>query len=363
MNPLRTRRAGAALRRIAFLVPGITLCLAIALVAVLAQAAELRWLHRAWLEPVALSILLGVVVRLLFQSRPGCFQSRPVCLPGIAFSARTVLEVAVVLLGASVSLRLLAVAGPWLLLGVAVSVGLSLAGSYLLGRLLGLSRNQATLVACANSICGNSAIAAVAPVIGADADDVAASVTFTAVLSIVVVVGLPFLAPLLHLSPMAYGVLAGLTVYAVPQVVAATAPVGAVAMPAGALVKLTRVLMLAPAIAGVAALSKAYPNAAITGTVDLRTGAGSWRMPVPWFVMGFTLLMVLRATGLLGEGLAHGAALLSIWLTGLSMAALGLMVDVRTVFRAGSRISAAAILSILLLGGIGCLLLRLLGLA
>ena len=316
---------------------------------------ELRWLHRAWLETVALSILLGVVARLLFPSRPAW-------MPSIAFSAKNVLEVAVVLLGASVSLKLFGAIGPWLLMGVAAAVGLSLAGSYILGRLLGLSRNEATLVACANSICGNSAIAAVAPVIHADAEDVVASVTFTAVLSIVVVVGLPSLAPLLHLSPIAYGVLAGLTVYAVPQVVAATAPVGAVAMQVGALVKLTRVLVLAPAIAGVAALLKAYPNAATAGTMDLRTTSSGSRMPVPWFVMSFVLLMLLRATGLLNEGLSHGAAQLSIWLTGLSMAALGLMVDVRTVFRAGSRISATATLSILLLGGISCLLIRLLGL-
>ena len=341
MSLVRTWQQGSGLRWIASLLPGIALCLAVTLLAILVQAAELRWLHRAWLETVALSILLGVLARLLFRSRPAC-------LPGIAFSARTVLEVAVVLLGASVSLGLLGAAGPWLLLGVAASVGLSLAGSYLLGRLLGLSRNQATLVACANSICGNSAIAAVAPVIG---------------LSIAVVVGLPSLAPLLHLSPMAYGVLAGLTVYAVPQVVAATAPIGSVAMQAGALVKLTRVLMLAPAIAGVAALSRAYPNAAIVGTIERHTIPPGRRLPVPWFVIGFALLMALRATGLLGEGLAHGAAQLSIWLTGLSMAALGLMVDVRTVFRSGSRMSAAAILSILLLGGIGCLLLRLLRLA
>ena len=336
------------------LAPGIILCLAVALAASGVEALELRWLHHAWLETVALSILLGVVLRLV------CPQP-PACTAGITFTAKTVLEVAVVLLGASVSLRLLGAAGFWLLGGVAAAVGLSLAGSYGLGRLLGLSRNQATLVACANSICGNSAIVTVAPVIGADAADIAASVTFTAVLSVAVVVGLPALAPLLHLSPMPYGVLAGLTVYAVPQVVAATAPLGAVAMQFGALVKLTRVLMLAPAIAGVAALSRFYPNAAIAGTEDRRE-TGRRHLPVPWFVAGFVLLMLLRAAGLLGDGLAHGATLLSISLTGLSMAALGLMVDVRTVFRAGPRIGAAAVLSILLLGGIGCLLIRLLGL-
>ena len=84
---------------------------------------------------------------------------------------------------------------------------------------------MATLIACGNSICGNSAIAAVAPVIGAEGKDVAAAIGFTAVLGVGVVLGLP----LCCRSPSApdaraFGVFAGLTVYAVPQVLAATTP-------------------------------------------------------------------------------------------------------------------------------------------
>ena len=89
-------------------------------------------------------------------------------------------------------------------------------------RLLGLPLRMSILVACGNSICGNSAIAAVAPIIDADGDDVASSIAFTAVLGVVVVLGLPLLVPLLKMSLTQYGVLAGLTVYAVPQVLAAT---------------------------------------------------------------------------------------------------------------------------------------------
>jgi hypothetical protein len=71
---------------------------------------------------------------------------------------------------------------------------------------------MAILIACGNSICGNSAIAAVAPVIGADGNDIASSISFTAVLGVVVVLTLPLLAPVLHLTLTQYGVLAGLTV-------------------------------------------------------------------------------------------------------------------------------------------------------
>src|SRR5690606_16194235 len=102
------------------------------------------------------------------------------------------------------------------------------------------------LIACGNSICGNSAIAAVAPVIGARDDEVAASIGFTAVLGIVAVLVLPVVAGLLGFSEARFGILAGMTVYAVPQVLAATSAAGAVALHFGTIVKLVRVLMLGP---------------------------------------------------------------------------------------------------------------------
>ncbi len=97
-----------------------------------------------------------------------------------------------------------------------------LAVSFSLSRLLGLNTKLSILIACGNSICGNSAIAAVAPVIGADGDDIASSISFTAILGVLMVLGLPLLIPLLDLTATQYGILAGLTVYAVPQVLAAT---------------------------------------------------------------------------------------------------------------------------------------------
>jgi uncharacterized membrane protein YadS len=112
-------------------------------------------------------------------------------------------------------------------------VFLAIGVSYALGRLFGLPHRMATLIACGNSICGNSAIAAVAPVIGADGEDVAASIAFTAVLGVVVVLILPLLALAWHMSPRAFGVFAGLTVYAVPQVLAATAPISSVSAQMG----------------------------------------------------------------------------------------------------------------------------------
>ena len=229
----------------------MALCIAVSLAAMALERAELAALRAKWLEALVLAILVGTAVRTAWA--PGQRWN-----PGIAFSAKILLEIAVVLLGASVSAATVMAAGPALLLGIAAVVVLAIAASYGLGRLLGLPHRMAVLVACGNSICGNSAIAAVAPVIGADGEDIAAAIAFTAVLGVLVVLLLPLVAPLLSLTGLQYGVLAGLTVYAVPQVLAATAPLGVVAVHMGTLVKLVRVLMLGPVVLGLTPADPAH---------------------------------------------------------------------------------------------------------
>ncbi len=347
------RLAGRAIEELVGLAPGVGLCALIAIAASGVARVEATSFGRAWLEPVALSILLGIAVRTLWRSDPGTAR-------GVGFAGKTLLEVAVVFLGATVSIQALGATGPFLLIGIVVAVLLSVITSYAIGRVLGLPRKLATLVACGNSICGNSAIAAVAPVIDADSADVAASIAFTAVLGVLIVVGLPYLAPILHLKPFAYGVLAGLTVYAVPQVVAATAPMGAVAMQIGALVKLTRVMMLGPVIAGVAALHRAFPASCEPGLESMSLTGCTVSRALPWFVVAFTAMAVARSAGLVDDQFAKMAAWTSAGLTSLAMAALGLMVDLRVVLRAGSRVSTTAVLSIFVIGLLGCALIQLL---
>ena len=169
---------------------------------------------------------------------------------GIGFSAKFVLECAIVMLGASVSVTTIVALGPAVIFGIASIVAVAIGTSYAICRILWLPQRMSILIACGNSICGNSAIAAVAPVIGADSDDIASSISFTAVLGVVVVLTLPLLVPILRLSLTQYGVLAGLTVYAVPQVLAATLPIGALSNQVGTVIKLVRILMLGPVVLG-----------------------------------------------------------------------------------------------------------------
>ena len=357
------RRAAGTLRRSGRdVIPGVLLCVGVTAIATVLERIEARVMGRAWLEALVLAILVGTAIRTAWT--PGRRWAA-----GISFSAKMLLEIAVVLLGASVSARTVLAAGPGLLFGIAAVVVIAITASYGMGRLLGLPHRMATLIACGNSICGNSAIAAVAPVIGADGEDVAASIAFTAVLGVVVVLTLPLAAPLLHLSTLQYGALAGLTVYAVPQVLAATAPVGAVAVQLGTLVKLVRVLMLGPVVLGLSLLTRRMRDETdeapqhVTAGERPASGRLALHKLVPWFIIGFLVLAALRSAGAVPQMALAPTAWVANLLTVISMAALGLCTNLRVVARAGGRVSAAVTLSLLVLGAISLGLIRLIGLA
>ncbi len=330
--------------------PGILLCVAITLAATLLQAIEVKLVGQPYLEALVLAILIGVAIRTTWTPDLRW-------VPGIVFSAKFILEFAIVLLGASVSITMIAALGPLLILGIASIVAVAIGASFLICRALGLPQRMSILIACGNSICGNSAIAAVAPVIGADADDIASSISFTAVLGVVVVLGLPFLVPILNLSLTQYGVLAGLTVYAVPQVLAATLPIGALSNQVGTVIKLVRVLMLGPVVLGFS-LFASHVKPAHDRLSRRRVRLNEL---VPWFIIGFLIVLAIRSMGLIPQNVLPAITSFAAFLTTIAMAALGLGVDVRAVARTGARVTLAVIASLIVLGLMSYGLIRLTG--
>ncbi len=334
--------------------PGILFCCAITVVAWVLQVVEVHWVGEAYLEALVLAILLGVAIRTVWT--PG-----PLWEKGIQFSAKLLLEIAVVLLGASLSATAVLALGTALLIGIAATVVVAICTSYAICRALRLPRRLSVLVACGNSICGNSAIAAVAPVIGATGSEIASSIAFTAVLGVIVVLTLPFLVPVLQLSLPQYGVLAGLTVYAVPQVLAATLPIGALSNQVGTIVKLVRVLMLGPVVFGLSLVgARLRPEGAANGERGAQYKAGLSQF-VPWFIVGFLIVAVARSTGLIPDVAVKPVATIAGILTTISMAALGLGVDIRVVAQAGLRVTTAVTLSLVVLAIISLALIHAIG--
>ena len=316
------------------LLPGIAASIVVSIVAVIGGWLQGIWLGRPVVEPLVLAIIVGMVAR----SAVGMPTE---CEPGVRFVGKEVLEVAVFLLGATLDAPKLFASGPTLALGIVATVVVALVVGFGIGRAAGLPPRLALLVSCGNAICGNSAIAAVAPVIGADREDVAASIALTAVLGVTVVLTLPLLVGPLGYSDYQYGVLAGLTVYAVPQVLAAAFAVSVASGQVATVVKLARVLMLGPVVVFLS-LRRRRGSATTTRTTSL----------LPWFVVGFVLLAIVRSMGWLPEIAISTARVSAQWLTIAAMAALGLSVDFASVKRVGARVAIAAVGSLLALLGL-----------
>jgi uncharacterized integral membrane protein (TIGR00698 family) len=321
--------------RLVPLLPGLLLVVALGLVAQALAAVQQATLGRIWLEALVLALLLGVLVRNLIPASP-LFDA------GAAYAGKQVLEFAVALLGLSVDAAALAASGPKLAILIVAGVLAVLILGFLVGRLLGLGPRLALLVATGNAICGNSAIAAVAPVIKADKSDIAASIALTAVLGVTLVLTLPLLIPLLSLSNYQYGVVAGMGVYAVPQVLAAAFPVSDLSGEIATTVKLGRVMMLGPVVLVVGLVTAMLGSRGEGARLKLTTF-------LPWFLLGFLVLAVLRNVGLVPEVVAAPIRMLGTWLTILAMAGLGLGVRLAIIRTVGARVGIAVIISLALM--------------
>jgi uncharacterized integral membrane protein (TIGR00698 family) len=328
--------------------PGLLLTIAVGLASLAIAAAQERFVGRAVIEGLVVAILLGMVVRTLWPPPERADA-------GVSFAAKEVLEVAIVLLGASIDLPLLLRAGPSLAMGIVLLVLLGISVSHGIGRTVGLPHKLAVLVACGSSICGNSAIAAIAPVIRAEKEHVASAIAFSAILGVVVVVGLPLLIGPLSLSDYQYGVLAGLTVYAVPQVLAAAFPVSVLSGQVGTLVKLVRVLMLGPVVLFFALKHRNDADAPVRDATRFEL-----TRYVPWFIVGFLLLAALRSAGLVSTPAAGTMKTVSTWLTIAAMAGLGLGVDLRKLGKVGRPVVITVTASLVVLVVLGVSLIRVL---
>lgn len=327
--------------RVPAAVPGLALALGVSFAAYGLAQIEARLLGHAIVEALVLAILVGMAVRAVWQ-----YGER--WAPGVRVAAKPALEWAIVGLGASVNLPAIFRAGPALLVGIALTVVLIITFSYGISRTLGLSHKMSLLVACGNSICGNAAIAAVAPVIDAHPRDIVSSIAFTNLLGVILVLGLPPLGHAIGLSLYQYGVVAGLSVYAVPQVVAATFPVSQLSGQVGTLVKLVRVLLLGPVVL---VLALTHRSAA---------PRKSLQRYVPWFLFGFLALGVARSAGLISDSVADPMHTATTGLMVLAMAGMGLGVDLRGLASAGARVTLAVGASLVALIGASFVLLHVL---
>jgi uncharacterized integral membrane protein (TIGR00698 family) len=220
-------------------------------------------------------------------------------------------------------------------------------GTRWLGRCLGLSASLSLLVATGFSICGASAIAAVEGVAEADEEEVAFSIGLVTLCGSLAIVLLPILRHPLGLdTATSFGSWVGASVHDVGQVVATASSGGSVAVRAAVVVKLTRVVLLAPLVAGLG-LSRRH------GTTTTSPPASASRPAlVPLFVAGFVGAIVLRSTGWLPSDWVAAAQTAQSILLCAALVGLGTGVRVAKLRRVGGRPLVLGLVSWVLVAGV-----------
>lgn len=242
--------------------------------------------------------------------------------PGIDFSVKTLLRIAVALLGVQVTIGQVAAIGWSGFAILAAGLGVSFLTIKAAGRWLGVAPNLAELIAAGTSICGASAIAGVNAVTSAEDEDVAYAVAMVTLFGTAAMFGYPLLDKAFGLSAQTYGLWAGASIHEVAQVAGATAQAGPLAEASGAVAKLTRVAMLAPLVFG----------------LKLTRRSEQARGPVvPWFVIAFVGLVALGSLIAIPAPVKMACAQISAFLLAMALAGMGLRTHIGRLAAKGWR--------------------------
>ena len=278
-------------------------------------------------EVVDVSPLVGGVVLGVIVANVGLI--RPAFGPGLTFATKRLLRAGVVVLGLRLSVdqvRDLGVVGALAVIAVVVATFFGIQG---LARLMGVRPGLGLLVATGYSICGASAVAAMEPLADADEEEVAYAIGLVTLCGSLSIIVLPAVGNALGLGVEQFGTWAGAGVHDVGQVTATASAYAEASLAPALLVKLTRVILLAPMVAGVGVWRRRQ---------HVEPSDGGRRAPiVPLFVVGFLAAIALRATGWLSAETLERAKDLEQALLTAGMFGLGCGVAFGRLRRLGGR--------------------------
>ncbi len=310
-----------------------------------ALAAAAAWgIH--WLVPaiplLTAAVALGIIVGQLPFARPALNGS---LAPGLAVASRRLMRIGIVLLGLKLSLVDIANLGWVTILTTVLIVIVTFVGTIGLGRLFRLPGHQPLLVATGFSICGASAIGAMSGVVRAKDEETATPVALVTLCGTLAIFVLPVFWHPLGLTNVQFGHWVGAGVHDVGQVVATAQIAGSAALAVALVVKLTRVLMLAPMVA-------------ITSVVERRRHVdpdpAAKRPPiVPLFVAGFIAAMLVRTFLPPSPAVLSVADTVQTVLLAMALFGLGSAVRLRTLVGTGWRALAVGLLSWVLIAALG----------
>lgn len=281
------------------------------------------------------AILAGMIVAMILGHKA-------VLQPGIAFTSKKILQYAVILLGFGLNLSEIAKVGLLSLPIICTTITISLVISFLLRKRLAMPSNISVLVGVGSSICGGSAIAATAPVIGADDEEIAQSISVIFLFNILAALFFPTLGGILGMSNEGFGLFAGTAINDTSSVTAAAATWDTLHGTQGAvlnyatIVKLTRTLAIIP-ITLVLAFWRTWQ---VKKGGSVSNGTFKIKKIFPFFILFFVLASVITTVATLGgveASFFQPFKELSKFFIILAMAAIGLNTDLIKLVKTGGK--------------------------
>ena len=272
-----------------------------------------------------IALLLGMLINNFYK--PACLSA------GLKFTSKKVLKLAIILLGASLSVNVILSVGKMSLMVMVFTLLTCFGGGYLVGKALGLNWKLSNLISAGTGICGGSAIAAIAPVIDAEDKDIAYAMSATFLFDMAMIILFPIMGRWMGLSDMAYGLWAGTAVNDTSSVVAAGYAFSEGAGDFATMVKLTRTLSIIPTV-----LVFTFINLRIKRKQSIDTNAGK-KVNVmklfPWFIVGFIGLAIINSLGFIPVNVSACAKDISKFLMVAALAAIGLGTSFKDVRKSG----------------------------
>ncbi|MCQ9209422.1 YeiH family protein [Granulicatella sp. s8] len=274
--------------------------------------------------PIIGSSVFAIVIGMIVRNTVGLPESFS---PGMRFSAKKALQYSIVFLGFTLSFQQVSATGLDSLSITLVTITLAFLTAYVVGRLLGLSSHLRTLIGFGTAICGGSAIAAASPIIEADDDEIALSISTIFLFNIIAVFLFPFLGHAMGMSDFDFGLWAGTAINDTSSVVAAGYTYSPAAGDIATIVKLSRALMIVPACF-IMMLYRFYSSRKSAKKVAF------WSI-IPWFIIYFMLASLVSSLGLVPTNLLPLAKSASQWLMAMALAGIGYQVSFKQFLSAG----------------------------
>lgn len=316
----------STLKNFGTFIPGF--CLAVIIAAISKLFESLLPIHLIGASVIAL--FLGMLINHFW---------RPTSLfvTGLKFTSKKILKFAIILLGASLNIRIVLEVGKLSLSVMIFTLFTCFGIGHFVGKALKINWKLSNLISAGTGICGGSAIAAIAPVIDAEDSDIAYAMSATFLFDMAMIILFPIMGHALGLSDIAYGLWAGTAVNDTSSVVAAGYAYSEAAGDFATMVKLTRTLSIIPTVITFALITAHLKRKKLVDTATAQNVKAKFNITniFPWFILGFLALTAVNSTGVIPEAVSTSMKELSKFLMVSALAAIGLNTSFKDMRKSG----------------------------